>query len=53
MPGPGSYQLPSEFGIYESSNKERFIKQEEDKWNRRAKSSEGVRRPNTAGSRGK
>lgn len=46
-PGPGSYMLPSEFGIYESGNKDRFLKEEERKWKTRAKTSEGTRRPST------
>ena len=31
-PGPGSYVMPSEFGIYESRNKEMFLEKEEKGW---------------------
>lgn len=30
-PGPGNYRLPSEFGYYESKNKERFLSQSAEK----------------------
>jgi hypothetical protein len=40
--------VPSEFGIYESANKDKFLKVEERKWKTRAKTSEGTRRPSTA-----
>lgn len=31
-PGPGSYVMPSEFGIYESTKKGRFLEAEEKSW---------------------
>lgn len=31
-PGPGSYVMPSDFGIYESRNKELFLEEENKTW---------------------
>jgi len=31
--GPGSYKVYSDFGIYESKNKDKFLEQEKDKFN--------------------
>ncbi len=31
-PGPGSYVTPSDFGIYESRNKEKFEEREKKGW---------------------